>query len=69
MSTTPEEPEESPATGDAGPETAEPVGVEVGFVEGEGTTFEPEEDPEGGGDGSDVLRHQPVPGVRCRETT
>jgi hypothetical protein len=54
MSTTPAEPEESPATDDAGAEPAEPtepVGVEVGFVEGEGTTFEPEEDPEGAGDG------------------
>ena len=53
MSTTPE-PEESPATDDpaAGPaEPTKPVGVEVGFVEGEGTTFEPEEDPEGAGDG------------------
>ena len=54
MSTTPEEPEESPSTDDAGAEPAEPtepVGVEVGFVEGEGTTFEPEEDPEGAADG------------------
>jgi hypothetical protein len=41
MSTTPGEPEEPD----------EPIGVEVGFVEGEGTTFEPEEDPEGAGDG------------------
>ena len=53
MSTTPAEPEESPATDDAavGPAEPKPVGVEVGFVEGEGTTFEPEEDPEGAGDG------------------
>ena len=54
MSTTPAEPEESPATDDPSTEHAkpdEPVGVEVGFVEGEGTTFEPEEDPEGAGDG------------------
>jgi hypothetical protein len=54
MSTTPAEPEESPATDDAGTERDEPaksVGVEVGFAEGEGTTFEPEEDPEGAADG------------------
>lgn len=54
MSTTPAEPEESPATDHEGAEPTEPtepVGVEVGFVEGEGTTFEPEEDPEGAGGG------------------
>ena len=51
MSTTPQSPEESPATDDARAEPAAPVGVEVGLVEGEGTTFEPEEDPDGAGDG------------------
>ena len=57
MSTTPAEPEgpdESSSPDDAGTEPTEPtepVGVEVGFVEGEGTTFEPEEDPEGASDG------------------
>ncbi len=31
---------------DTGPDT-EAVGAEVGMSDGEGTTFEPEEDPEG----------------------
>lgn len=29
------------------PDQDEPVGVEIGQTEGEGSTFEPEEDPEG----------------------
>ena len=51
MSTTPQSPEEPRTTDDAGAEPAEPVGAEIGYVEGEGTTFEPEEDPEGAGEG------------------
>jgi hypothetical protein len=41
MTTTPEGP--TPAPDDAAPE---PAGAEIGVSEGEGSTFEPEEDPE-----------------------
>jgi hypothetical protein len=47
MTTTPDEPspderdDKSPPTDDG----EEPVGAEIGMVPGEGTTFEPEEDP------------------------
>ncbi len=41
MTDQPEEPGTAAATDDA-----EGAGVEIGMTEGEGTTFEPEEDPE-----------------------
>ena len=53
MSTTPEEDHAAARHRDepAEPESSAAPGVEIGFVEGEGTTFEPEEDPEAAGEG------------------
>jgi len=52
MSTSPEEQEATQHSDEsAEPESSDPLGVEVGFVEGEGTSFEPEEDPQAAGDG------------------
>lgn len=49
MTTTPQNP--TPPDPDAGSDddavTEEKVGAEIGMTEGEGSTFEPEEDPEG----------------------
>lgn len=51
MSTTREEHEATPHSDDSPePESSGSAGMEVGFV-GEGTTFEPEEDPEAAGEG------------------
>ena len=38
--------------GDDAERDTEPAGVEIGLTEGEGTTFEPEEDPEAHGETS-----------------
>jgi hypothetical protein len=52
MSTTPEEHAATQRSDEsAEPESSAAPGVEVGFVEGEGTTFEPEEDPQAAGEG------------------
>jgi hypothetical protein len=56
MTTTPEGP--TPAPDDAAPE---PAGAEIGVSEGEGSTFEPEEDPEGHG-GASFPRADPEEG-------
>lgn len=46
MSSHPDEPAGEQSDLDAG-EDKEGAGVEIGLTEGEGSTFEPEEDPEG----------------------
>jgi len=52
MSTSSEEQEATQLSDEsAESESADPLGVEIGFVEGEGTSFEPEEDPQAAGDG------------------
>jgi len=54
MTTTPEDPsdgtQDDPSPdASSGPHGAETPGAEIGVSEGEGSTFEPEEDPEGHG--------------------
>jgi len=49
MTTTPEGPSD-PTQEDSGADASSgPPGAEIGVSEGEGSTFEPEEDPEGHG--------------------
>jgi hypothetical protein len=50
MTTTPEDPAAEPQPGEAALDKASgSPGAEIGISEGEGSSFEPEEDPEGHG--------------------
>jgi len=51
MTTTPSDPSSDEQENDATSPTPEKAGAEIGMVEGEGSTFEPEEDPEAASDG------------------
>jgi hypothetical protein len=51
MTTTPSDPASDEQNDNATPATPEKAGAEIGMVEGEGTTFEPEEDQEDESDG------------------
>jgi hypothetical protein len=49
MTTTPEEPGAETRPDDLAPDATGSPGAEIGISEGEGSSFEPEEDPEGHG--------------------
>ncbi|WP_210438669.1 hypothetical protein [Nocardioides xinjiangensis] len=49
MSTHSNDPDAAPEGEDATGREQDPVGVEIGITDGEGSTFEPEEDPEAQG--------------------